>query len=568
MGLVLACALGIGCQAGAALGVECARASDCASPLTCAYGRCRAECVEARDCGPGLRCIETGAGGACTLSQEEHCTPSICASPLVCVDDRCRSPCTSDANCLGGSCVSGTCAEAVQRPMLTRPPTRTPASCDTSAWASYPELSTAILGEDRVGGMAGLELLAPHVGAPFDAPRVGTAFHVPQIALAARYTDADGELFVGYLENGVDGTGPFERYASLYTLPVDDLTRLSDPALQFPGFDVVNVRWLDVASDGDVFVAVATRDTPPPVEPESAWMLELAADGTTTIGGIRPGTPPRDEPSPARIVGGRTSFDRDVLFEDAWPLFYVFRENDAGAPWVGSVDRALSPPPNYVDFDTTTVLPDDVVDTAGGAGPMWLARRPSGEIIGWDQRRQDMMLPPTVRRPALLATGASGPVSIAGRAGDRVDSMIAFPSGTSTVVVPLTCGLAGTSDCTLGDRQTLASLTGGVVREVSIRPIARGFAIATVEETPGGGPVVPLRFVYVDGREGALASAAQLVPIFDASEVATQDEEAVAFAFATAPSARGVVMALAVLLRDERAERDRIFVGGMFACTL
>ncbi len=75
----------------------------------------------------------------------------------------------------------------------------------------------------------------------------------------------------------------------------------------------------------------------------------------------------------------------------------------------------------------------------------------------------------------------------------------------------------------------------------------------SVEETSGGGVIVPIRFVGADGTEGVLASSADLVPAFDASEVLGQDERAVAFALAlaTAPSARGDVIALAVLLRNE-----------------
>lgn len=64
----------LGCQSPLAQGEPCARSSDCAAPLACAYGRCRIECTEARDCSPGLRCIDDGAGGVCTLEVEEHCT--------------------------------------------------------------------------------------------------------------------------------------------------------------------------------------------------------------------------------------------------------------------------------------------------------------------------------------------------------------------------------------------------------------------------------------------------------------------------------------------------------------
>ena len=100
--LVLVLAL-VACQRGATPGASCARQSDCASPLVCAYGRCRAECQQNRDCPAGASCLLVdGVGGACSLEVDTGCETGVgraCATGLVCAADRCEGGCATDAEC-------------------------------------------------------------------------------------------------------------------------------------------------------------------------------------------------------------------------------------------------------------------------------------------------------------------------------------------------------------------------------------------------------------------------------------------------------------------------------------
>ncbi len=89
-----------GCQTPATSGAACARASDCAAPLTCSLGRCRPQCVQNRDCPIGSTCVVLAAGGACTLDDDPGCGPSApCPSELACIDRACANPCTTVAEC-------------------------------------------------------------------------------------------------------------------------------------------------------------------------------------------------------------------------------------------------------------------------------------------------------------------------------------------------------------------------------------------------------------------------------------------------------------------------------------
>jgi hypothetical protein len=90
------------------MAVSCTRDSECAAPLTCRAGRCRAECVETRDCPTGSECLPVGAGAAaCALAQDRCTSDTECTAPLICGSDgRCRAECLSDGDCTSdGRCV-------------------------------------------------------------------------------------------------------------------------------------------------------------------------------------------------------------------------------------------------------------------------------------------------------------------------------------------------------------------------------------------------------------------------------------------------------------------------------
>jgi len=90
----------LGCQTGATTGVTCARDAECASPLACRLGRCRAACVLDRDCPAGTQCLRDSTGaGACSVPADVCTDTSACANGLVCVSSRCVNLCTSLVDC-------------------------------------------------------------------------------------------------------------------------------------------------------------------------------------------------------------------------------------------------------------------------------------------------------------------------------------------------------------------------------------------------------------------------------------------------------------------------------------
>ncbi len=103
------------CQATTATGAACSRASDCASPLVCGFGRCRVECAQNRDCGAGRLCLlDAGGQGSCSLDSDA-CT-SICGAGLMCVAGTCVQPCSGDGDCpLDGQCATGSCVRGPER---------------------------------------------------------------------------------------------------------------------------------------------------------------------------------------------------------------------------------------------------------------------------------------------------------------------------------------------------------------------------------------------------------------------------------------------------------------------
>jgi len=84
---------------------ECLLNSDCATGLTCTFGRCHATCVTSADCPTGATCVKSSAGAAvCQLPAEASCfNDSGCPLPLVCgIDQNCRGTCSTAAQCPSG----------------------------------------------------------------------------------------------------------------------------------------------------------------------------------------------------------------------------------------------------------------------------------------------------------------------------------------------------------------------------------------------------------------------------------------------------------------------------------
>lgn len=102
-GLALAfLVLGTACQSGAPIGATCTRPSECASPLTCAFGRCRTECAAHRDCPPGALCLLDPSGaGRCALPDDPDCrrAGATCAAGLACIGGECVNACSAVAEC-------------------------------------------------------------------------------------------------------------------------------------------------------------------------------------------------------------------------------------------------------------------------------------------------------------------------------------------------------------------------------------------------------------------------------------------------------------------------------------
>jgi alpha-tubulin suppressor-like RCC1 family protein len=89
-----------GCEAPAALGAPCTRASECGAALVCRLGRCRSECALNRDCPIEARCLLDAEGnGSCSVPTDV-CSASTCEGTLLCVEGACVSGCDpADAVC-------------------------------------------------------------------------------------------------------------------------------------------------------------------------------------------------------------------------------------------------------------------------------------------------------------------------------------------------------------------------------------------------------------------------------------------------------------------------------------
>lgn len=98
------------CQAAPSTGALCHRASDCASPLVCARGRCRDACARSDDCGPRERCLVDPATnvGSCSLDVDS-CRNHDCPVGFLCRDDACLNACGTIVQCPDGVCADGAC---------------------------------------------------------------------------------------------------------------------------------------------------------------------------------------------------------------------------------------------------------------------------------------------------------------------------------------------------------------------------------------------------------------------------------------------------------------------------
>jgi hypothetical protein len=102
-----------------AISDDCLLNSDCATGLTCTFGRCHTTCVTSQDCSAGATCVKSAANVAvCQLPAEASCiNNSGCPLPLVCgIDQNCRGTCTTPSQCpTGQKCANqNVCADPAQ----------------------------------------------------------------------------------------------------------------------------------------------------------------------------------------------------------------------------------------------------------------------------------------------------------------------------------------------------------------------------------------------------------------------------------------------------------------------
>lgn len=563
------------CQSAVGLGATCARSSDCTAPLACSYGRCRTACRASRDCSPGVRCIEIAGGGVCTLDTEERCTDAICAAPLRCVDGQCRTECVGPEDCRGGVCDRGTCVEVVSgtdagsvdvgigTDAAPDAPPDAPTqidggTCDVATGVGHDMLLDVILGTPR--GPAGLGVVPIGRIGPFVSPQTPARLVPAQIALAA-IGGAD-EAWVGYLEGAAGGTP--DRALRIARVALDDA---GHPTTFYPdgvSERIDHVESFALASDGSTIHGVAVREAPPGATDTSAWVFDRGSPMLVIhpLSAMR--TPPRAQPGRVTIVGGQSGFS-SVAGPEA---FFVFREHDAVSPFVEMLTRvnlALDLA-SLVEIDTRTFLPAGFVETDASHGALVIAYDAvGGRVLSWDQRSG------RTGSFVTIVSDATGAPSIVAEPGSAVRSVVGYPRGSEIAFRGIDCPAGGIVDCAASARAiAFPSTSGFPVGRVDMAPVGSGYAFAAVEAeaSTGSSASIPIRHVMADLGSGVWdcdSGVPCIADVFPASELGA-GERIADVQLATATNARGVSILLAVLIRDDAARQDRIWIGGLFAC--
>ena len=533
------------CQPTAAVGAACARPSDCATPLTCTYGRCRSECTSARDCAAGLRCIASVGGGVCTLDVEERCTEAICAAPLRCQGGQCRTECTTSADCRGGTCEATTCVEARSGDDAGMPPVDGGGSqCDARG---HTALLDAVLGAGH--GTSGLALVPPTVLGGFVSPQSVDGFVVGQLGLAERASASVPYAWVGYLEGAPD------RSLRLVEIAAD---ALADPRAVFPvagGPTIDRVRSFALATDADVFRGVAALEPPATGSETSAWIFEPGAT-ELMLSEITPMVMfPGQQPGRVAVVGGASPF---TTLGDVQPLWYAFRETHedgtTSTQVLGNIDRGIGVG-SYASIPTAGTLPDGYLETSASHGPLLSAYDGAGAVVAWDLRpARDFAL-------VQLAAGATGPPAIVFDVDAPDAATLLYPSGSDVTVWRVVCPAGGLMDCrTTGTARTLSF--GAPVRRVAATAVRAGVS-AVVQVDDASDRLVHL----VVGRDATRVDECDggCPPLLDVHPTSA-GERIVDVRIASAPSPTGVAITIAALLRDETRAIDRVWLGGLWLC--
>ena len=94
----------------------CTLASECSSPLVCAFQKCHVQCKSSKDCANGKgRCVQSDKPYyVCQFEEDAICTQnSQCAGRQLCArDGKCHDQCSSGRDCLQDQvCTEGACAD-------------------------------------------------------------------------------------------------------------------------------------------------------------------------------------------------------------------------------------------------------------------------------------------------------------------------------------------------------------------------------------------------------------------------------------------------------------------------
>ena len=474
------------CQASAALGGSCSRASDCAAPLACAFGRCRPECRQSRDCPPGSRCIVSGSGAACTLDSENHCDTSVCPAPLVCMSDQCRTRCTSTTSCVAAtaSCEMQTCVEPVS----------------PTADAGTPDAAST----DADGG-------APTCAFSVAMPaRIATSAQGHHVAIATSETSPTGTP-VGFLHVGAIAQGAARPTALVTTVPAANVAAtpmLSD--LSSEAFFLVGPQSIALGRNGGGDVAVfaafdGTSDTMPGSIVGAIGTI-AAGTGTTVWGSwlcsesMAGGC--ANPPTMVSAVRGR-------LLASETPFRLAFRYRvGAGAMQLAGSDESFA---TGVSVPAPAYATSDFVEMAGHGGS-WiaLADTSGGTIALWDTIHGGALTTltrqPPATRAALAYLGGPNYVLAFGDASGAIDIYGATCS-TSCAVTPMA----------MQELRLVPTAGSSYVLPVAVPDPAGSAVFAYVERRAGSPDVV--RLVVLSN---ALALGFAGAPVYTATSASRQ----------------------------------------------